>query len=1622
MSQDATSPVKCEPETISLLYDSEDNNSNSSPVVIDLTYSPASSTAKETGSDDDASHESSTNSKNDENNVSAATTTEQQHDDQQEDMDDGKGGKYPGLTSTTTTTTPSTIATAAASTGGTTSTSASAIASSNMKKSSSKELDDPQQQDALSTAQASLKQPPLFPAQQLEEEASAGNNKRKKNTPAMMTSLKMRQTTLFWKQSEDSDDEQENEDEVSSSVSPQDSSVPVVSTEDDSQKSATSTEGDDAAAVATSKAAPPHESSTTDDTSKQSASLFKTPPGKDSMDGGEAEEEEEMPVSDFYVGSDVEGSGHDHDSSFEMEDPVSPRVNSENAKSAMKQQRSGTKRKAAMRCQNCAGCREPVCGKCSYEACSSCCFRPCVNYAYITLRNREVMARNMANRMPDTYKQKFDRVYGDPAIALAFKNSEEAYKNPTCKKRKLQEESEPNDEASTATPQTLQTIPSPPSTPRRQPFARCNECIGCFQLRCGHCSSCVDQPVSVDGCVFRPCIRQGVACLDTLRMAARTVAGLIPELLEETYNTVYGPDGVICSKIGNHVPISPKRPAAAGLPSPPGGGTERCNSCFGCLRRKCYRCDFCLTRKFDSCAFRPCVQYRASTLEQRRSIARQLALSLPDNYSALFESLYGPNGLVGERISHDEPEAVSSSPVARLTEPVTEFLGRRCGTCTSCLEVKCGNCEPCNQSGGPYTACIYTLCPSFGYAERTRRYYCKVAEEITPCCGKKNLHESMYGVNGWVRAGAGKAKEVTAPEAAKRCMSCESCLKSRCGTCAMCTGNSKSYTTCLLRLCRNFCYARSTLQVYDRSAAKWIPPDEESAALHESMYGPKGWVTLKLQKKPSTLSIGTRVYCLWPDNKAWYWGHIQGCRLHGEKRFYKVVFDDGDERTDVRWDEFVTENEYQPPLPAAEDRKRPTSLTQRVGASSSDLKVGSRCYAKYSNGQWYWGTVSKISGNGRARTFSVQFDDGDYLAGLAAYCIISEEQHKQEFGDSNSSRDEKKCRTPSELQTYRCKECTFCTKEDCGACQSCVTNKRQTSTCKDMCLMKMCLRIPVEEKQQPLSGLLGGFTYYITDPEMLTASIREKPAVHRDLNGLIISDRNGTMFRTLKDACKFVDISSQAVHEAEMNLYQQVLGKTMTEQVVNHQILGKGFHRQWQDCKGDVKEVYGTITECKKNLLDGSLQFTVELFEECRKPLKAVALLQQGVPEKLEGISAADAWGGFVSFMKLDTREGELALMKVPPYHTYIVPGSRHVVRYTRDGIPVIVYHVKNHRLEIEARQSDIPNAGLGLWVKCTCIIPMSKKRVFDLPKGHLIDLGVYAPLTAGDCRNENIALLKNFLFSWNCEGWYWDSAEPSIGSVYDITDDLTGNLHETARKTPIVYANETDGHSQATILSSNDPEGSVHYYLGSVDSPVRLPTNGTPVELKIDYGPRYERVRVRKGYPRVTGRELEIKRQKIEHDDHDTIREFHECSVTEILEAVDFLKPIFAGFLASDNEKIKLMERALVAALAMSGRLNEIRKEFENFDDNDDSSSVCTNGYSTLEEDEVENKLSSLIAHLCSLFPCGSNQLHAQLLADGMYQMVLIQSLGLETIDELRSLSPVELRRRIECVLAVDK
>jgi hypothetical protein len=169
-------------------------------------------------------------------------------------------------------------------------------------------------------------------------------------------------------------------------------------------------------------------------------------------------------------------------------------------------------------------------------------------------------------------------------------------------------------------------------------------------------------------------------------------------------------------------------------------------------------------------------------------------------------------------------------------------------------------------------------------------------------------------------------------------------------------------------------------------------------------------------------------------------------------------------------------------LPSAndtDDRKRP--------GISSKLDVGSRCYSKYGNGQWYWGVIKEVSGTGKYARYSVVYDDGDTIGDVPWTDICSERQYKDDFNEDPQpppdSEDqhfdaigtpptkrqktgvgheseriagkEKFVLSLRDLRLHRCKNCVMCSKEDCGICKPCQHNKGETSTYKQVCLLKV---------------------------------------------------------------------------------------------------------------------------------------------------------------------------------------------------------------------------------------------------------------------------------------------------------------------------------------------------------------------------------------------------------------------------------------------------------------------------------------------------------------------------------------------------------------------------------------
>lgn len=104
-------------------------------------------------------------------------------------------------------------------------------------------------------------------------------------------------------------------------------------------------------------------------------------------------------------------------------------------------------------------------------------------------------------------------------------------------------------------------------------------------------------------------------------------------------------------------------------------------------------------------------------------------------------------------------------------------------------------------------------------------------------------------------------------------------------------------------------------------------------------------------------------------------------------------------------------------------------------------------------------------------------------------------------------------------------------------------------------------------------------------------------------------------------------------------------------------------------------------------------------------------------------------------------------------------------------------------------------------------------------------------------------------------------SASGGDYQVFDITDDETGQLHSKARlhippfinETVDLYTYQGDTKNNIThaknIIPAPDCTGTIHYLLGRLDRPLRIPSDGHAIELFTDYGIHYEPVRHRKGY-----------------------------------------------------------------------------------------------------------------------------------------------------------------------------
>ncbi len=358
---------------------------------------------------------------------------------------------------------------------------------------------------------------------------------------------------------------------------------------------------------------------------------------------------------------------------------------------------------------------------------------------------------------------------------------------------------------------------------------------------------------------------------------------------------------------------------------------------------------------------------------------------------------------------------------------------------------------------------------------------------------------------------------------------------------------------------------------------------------------------------------------------------------------------------------------------------------------------------------------------------------------------------------------------------------------------------------------------------------------------------------------------------------------------------------------------------------------YGTFYSCNK--IEGVLQFCIALDLSVGKWL-AFGVRNEAPNPPLFCVEEADAWAGYIAYVAQS--EGKQFVgpsvclpKKKPFYRHYILPTTIHACSQER----TVELVLKGYRLQLKAKESRIPNGGLGLFVKAKPIASLDLQRkdnnaVFVLDEGELVDLGVYGPLQTEDMKPDHVVIVKDFVHNMKTEKWSFEAFGDSR-LVFDITDDETGDLSKVAANNILVFSNETNGKETPTLFAKTDPEGAMHYYLGHSDcgqGRLLIPADGSEIELKVDYGPNYELVRVRNGYSRLSGWQLQQAMIEACSYEKDMLDDLSKLTTGEIFDIYNFLEKLNSSWTDAKTINDKgPVGRAMLVALLLLRRVTAI-------------------------------------------------------------------------------------------------
>ena len=418
--------------------------------------------------------------------------------------------------------------------------------------------------------------------------------------------------------------------------------------------------------------------------------------------------------------------------------------------------------------------------------------------------------------------------------------------------------------------------------------------------------------------------------------------------------------------------------------------------------------------------------------------------------------------------------------------------------------------------------------------------------------------------------------------------------------------------------------------------------------------------------------------------------------------------------------------------------------------------LGARVYAEYLNADWYWGNIVRLRGSYRGKNlrFRVLFEDGDDVDDLEAHHIITEKEYideKREGEEQYPPHPKPKRRELKRLlEAAKGKQTE---KENGMASAQPISHPVSTTTAATISASSPAINVTAAIIRNNCTGTGSGHS--TADPTSSPPAKKQKLDFvangNVNLNANLNANTNANTVPTEinvpgkiiskggQSAASSVPISTAAIAKpppeirptgvrADPNVREAV----DTAIPSSYFLVGRGYAFEWTDVWGENKIIYGKISR----RVDTDL-FEVEYSEASRKALllmsKKSVFGSSPIIPATETIKEDQAWGGCACFERkmLLHRGPDSVIRKLSrdkPCKIVVVPEMRNqkLVDYDGKKVPEVTLIVRGFKLVFSVKKSTIPNAGLGVFVRCSSFCRNANKsgagpEIFQLMAGELL-------------------------------------------------------------------------------------------------------------------------------------------------------------------------------------------------------------------------------------------------------------------------------------------------------------